>query len=204
MSYGRYVIDENGNPKHEPDLFKWATWFEKSKGNRIVKQEQVGRYWISTVFLGLDHGWDRDGSKPVVWETMSFRYHRGGEEDMDRCSGNREQAEAMHDRMVKKFARAEGFWWVSAGFLFTIWRIFYLRVINRIWRKIKPIWCRWLHSDHWKMSHTQLRTEGGTYVPRFRDEIGNEILCTKCYSMPFYGRSVPINTFTKIRKENNT
>jgi hypothetical protein len=50
------------------------------------------------VFLGLDHNWGK--GPPILWETMCF----GGEMDdeMARCSGSREQAEAMHERMVSK------------------------------------------------------------------------------------------------------
>lgn len=58
----------------------------------------VGDSKISTVFLGLDHSFG--SSSPVLWETMVF----GGEldQEQDRCSGSREQAEAMHARMVEK------------------------------------------------------------------------------------------------------
>ena len=38
---------------------------------RVIKQEHVGdRYWVSTVFLGFDHGW-RD-ARGVWFETMIF------------------------------------------------------------------------------------------------------------------------------------
>jgi hypothetical protein len=78
------------------DTLDWAIWFDQSK-NRIVAQEMVGQLWVSTVFLGLDHNFG-DGP-PVLWETMVF----GDDQmDRDRCSGSREQALAMHERMVKK------------------------------------------------------------------------------------------------------
>lgn len=94
-----YILDDNGNPIPEPDTIKACMWLADNK-NKIVKQENVGPYWVSTVFLGLDHSWRLDGP-PVLWETMVFN---DGDKDIDqnesRCSGNREQAEAMHEAMV--------------------------------------------------------------------------------------------------------
>lgn len=91
-----YILDEKGNPVAEPDLMKWAQWFEKAE--RHVGNEQIGDSKISTVFLALDHAWN--GGPPVLWETMVF----GGtlDQEQDRCSGSREQAEAMHARMVER------------------------------------------------------------------------------------------------------
>lgn len=97
MRNDRYILGPDGQPKPEPDLMTWGKWFET--GDRIVKQEQVGDSKVSTVFLGLDHSFKDDGP-PVLWETMVF----GGwlNHEMDRCSGSREQAEAMHQRMVER------------------------------------------------------------------------------------------------------
>lgn len=38
---------------------------------RRVADDQVGSYWISTVWLGYDHGFGRTGA-PVIFETMVF------------------------------------------------------------------------------------------------------------------------------------
>lgn len=35
-----------------------------------VGQTQVGPYWVSTVWLGMDHGWGK--GPPVIFETMVF------------------------------------------------------------------------------------------------------------------------------------
>ena len=87
MARGQYILDEHGNPKREPNLFKWAMWLEhshdsKGKDNRIIARDHIGEIFISTVFLGLDHNPDnlrRTGKrgKPVLWETMIF----GGQHD---------------------------------------------------------------------------------------------------------------------------
>jgi hypothetical protein len=94
----KYVLDEDGNVRREPDLMIWGRWIESAK-NRIVKQEMIGDVRVSTVFLGLDHSFV-DDEPPILWETMVF----GGshDHDMDRCSGTLEQAEAMHEKMVAK------------------------------------------------------------------------------------------------------
>lgn len=99
---GRYILDKRGEPIPEPDLFRWGRWFEYQ--NRIVKQENVGRSSVSTVFLGLDHNFCDEGP-PILWETMVF----GGklDKETDRCGGSREQAEAMHQEMCKRVRVAE-------------------------------------------------------------------------------------------------
>jgi len=58
-----------GDEVVECSLLEWAKMFEGRQ--RVIKQETVGdRYWISTVFLGLNHGW-RD-ARGVWFETMIF------------------------------------------------------------------------------------------------------------------------------------
>jgi len=92
----KYILDEAGNVVEEPDLMKWAKWFETA--DRHVRNEEIEDVRISTVFLGLNHAW-REGP-PILWETMVF----GGKLDLEyeRCSGSREQAEAMHFEMRER------------------------------------------------------------------------------------------------------
>lgn len=101
---GNYILDGH-TPIEEPDLMKWAKWFET--GNRIVAKdtadiildgEKVGKVDVSTVFLGLDHSFN-DNDKPILFETMVF----GGklDQDMSRCSTWGE-AEIMHKLMCEK------------------------------------------------------------------------------------------------------
>jgi hypothetical protein len=105
MNMGHWILDEKGEKPVPVDLMTWAQWFESRK--RILKQENVGDVYISTVFLGLDHNFDENGA-PILWETMVFPQDENGkrtysEQDCARCSGNREQAEAMHKEMVEKY-----------------------------------------------------------------------------------------------------
>src|SRR6266481_6098484 len=98
MRPDHYILDGSGNPIFEPDVIKWAQWFEKTECRRVAK-ERIGDSEISTVFLGLDHNFGAEGP-PVLWETMVFGGKLNGEED--RCGGSREQAEAMHQAMVQR------------------------------------------------------------------------------------------------------
>jgi hypothetical protein len=95
----RYILNSSGEPVPEPDFMTWATAFESC--DRKVKQEHVGPFWVSTVFLSLNHNFNDDGP-PILWETMVFLNHK--DVAQDRCSGSREQALAMHAAMVERVA----------------------------------------------------------------------------------------------------
>jgi len=70
------------------DLYKWAAWFER--GNRRVAETSIGDVRVSTVFLGMDHGW---GDRVMLFETMIF----GGEHDQEEWRyATFDEAEAGH------------------------------------------------------------------------------------------------------------
>lgn len=48
-----YILD--GKEPKEVDLMTWARWMETFENRRIVLDE-IGPITVSTVFLGLDHG----------------------------------------------------------------------------------------------------------------------------------------------------
>lgn len=91
----KFILNEKGNPVPENDLFKWGQWMQT--GDRKVARETINGIDVSTVFLGLDHNYENTGC-PILWETMTF----GKIEYQDRCGGSREQAEAMHAKMVQR------------------------------------------------------------------------------------------------------
>lgn len=62
------------------DLLTWARWFEDHVRERIVQQNTIGDYWVSTVFLGLNHNW-LDGP-PELFETMVFQGCDGDRTDI--------------------------------------------------------------------------------------------------------------------------
>jgi len=91
----KYILDDTGNSKPEPDLMTWATFMEK--GNRTVAVDHLGCARVSTVFLGLDHAF---GKGPLVlWETMVFGGPLDGEQER---YSSREAAIAGHAAMVKR------------------------------------------------------------------------------------------------------
>jgi hypothetical protein len=83
------------------DFRTWAIWFEVYSRNRgrVIKSTQVDRdppIRVSTVFLGIDHGFNFSGDRPpILFETMIF----GGEHNqyMDRYP-TYEEALAGHQR----------------------------------------------------------------------------------------------------------
>jgi len=68
-----YILVD-GKPVIEPSLFSWLTWFIDTN-NRRIDYDAIGDAHVSTVFLGIDHGFGSD--RPVLFETMVF----GGEHD---------------------------------------------------------------------------------------------------------------------------
>ena len=89
----QYILDGH-QPVPCEDLLTWACWFESA--DRRVKLTEQGDVWVSTVFLGLDHGF---GDELILFETMAFVGRENV--DMDRYTTWAE-AEAGHDRMVAK------------------------------------------------------------------------------------------------------
>ena len=73
--------------------------FMKDHAARRVDRTVIGEIVVSTVFLGLDHGFEEDGA-PMLFETMIF-----GNNDDDtyqtRCE-TWEQAEKMHAAAVRE------------------------------------------------------------------------------------------------------
>lgn len=86
-------------------LLEWAAFMERA--DRTIGRTVVSGFEISTVFLGLDHNYKQEGP-PVLWETMVF--DDGGRADFDcrRCAGSVEQAEAMHEEVVRQVEQVCG------------------------------------------------------------------------------------------------
>ena len=102
----KYILDESGNPVLEPDILKWAKWFESTFDGEYVRRvaitdigEEVS---IITSFLALDHQWG-DGS-PLLYETMVFGGKLNGEQDR---YSTKEEAVSGHERIVQLVKEAE-------------------------------------------------------------------------------------------------
>jgi len=91
----RYILDGK-TPVQEPDLMKWAAWYETAK--RIVKRTEKDEVKVSTIFLGLDYNFGGEGD-PILFETMVFGEEHDG--DMNRYS-TWEKAEKGYEEMVEK------------------------------------------------------------------------------------------------------
>lgn len=112
MWHGWYRLDENRNPV-PCDVAELP-----SNKDRIVKQEYVGEFWVSTVFLGLDHSFGE--GPPLLWETMVFAgdFH---EQYMDRYSSEKdaleghEKAKTWAKEHSRWYRRMFGQWWHRAG-----------------------------------------------------------------------------------------
>ena len=101
---GNYILDELGNPVLEPDVIKWAQWFDKRTGDDPVDDttwrvgaDHIGSTFVSTVFLGLDQNFA--GGLPVLWETLV----RGGQLDQEGERYNsRDEAKQGHAHWVAR------------------------------------------------------------------------------------------------------
>lgn len=96
-----YVLDHH-TPVPTTDAMAWGKLFNDPK-YRTVKKDVIGDILVSTVFLGLDHGYG--SGKPVLFETMIF----GGDHDdyqVRYCTW--EEAEAGHERAIKLIQKSIG------------------------------------------------------------------------------------------------
>lgn len=100
---GRYILNKRRKVVPCPDLMTWARWYELPKNRRVALTQVTPAVKVSTVFLALDHAF-KPGDAPILWESMVFvRKSKKGLDELHaqcrRCSGNWEQAEAMHEEM---------------------------------------------------------------------------------------------------------
>lgn len=78
VSAGLYwMLDDKGDPVSTHDVLVWGAWFACFK-NRLIARDAVGDATVSTVFLGIDHGYGQNHT-PVLFETMVFGGPNDGE-----------------------------------------------------------------------------------------------------------------------------
>lgn len=97
---GLYILNESREPVPCDDINVWGRWMESA--DRRVALTDISEYVkVSTVFLGLDHGY---GGTPLLFETMVF----GGEHD-EACQRSTSWAEAeqAHQSMVELVRRGD-------------------------------------------------------------------------------------------------
>lgn len=96
-----WMTDDAGEPIPIENAEEWAMWWAQS-GIRKVAEDFVGQVRVSTVFLGISHGYRADN--PDLWETMVF----GGKLDdaQERYTTLHEAMEG-HSQMLRKVMMAE-------------------------------------------------------------------------------------------------
>jgi len=73
VDYEFYWILKDGQPVPEPDVIKWAEWM-KVADRKVAKTDMttaLGRFHVSTIFLGFNHNFVDDGP-PILFETAVF------------------------------------------------------------------------------------------------------------------------------------
>ena len=68
-----YTLDDKNNPV-PCSLDEWGKYFKHDfkENKRRVAEDRIGEYYISTIFLGVDHNFFEVGP-PLVFETMVFK-----------------------------------------------------------------------------------------------------------------------------------
>ena len=93
------IYDQDGN---QITMDQWSWLLARGEDYRRLASDEVGSFWVSTVWLGLNHNW-RDGP-PLIFETMVFPV-ADGEPDfgtVPECTrySTRDEALAGHAEVV--------------------------------------------------------------------------------------------------------
>lgn len=102
-----YYVLRDGQAVRASDLLEWSMFFENPE-DRIVKQDIIGPFHVSTVFLGIDHNFASFFSKgrPILWETMIFGPDGSSVDHYQERYASHEEAIAGHTRAVDAALRA--------------------------------------------------------------------------------------------------
>lgn len=124
--YRVHWILEGREPVPVADLLEWGRWFQDVEDRRVALTH-VGGIRISTVFLGLDHGFGEEGP-PILFETMTFGWPMN-----DECwrYATWDEAVAGHRRAVR-LAR----WNLTVPGLIVLG-------LNRAWEWVRWRFFRW-------------------------------------------------------------
>lgn len=114
----KYVLDECGVPRKVDDVLEWGRWFETSGERRRVGFRHLGRCYVSTVFLALDHSFGL-GGPPLLFETMVFR---ASDHESLACYRwpTLEQAERGHALAVQTMRKGIPWSWRLVGWIKTL------------------------------------------------------------------------------------
>ena len=94
-----YILNDDHSISETSDRIEFEKQFPK-----IVKQETIDGYFISTVFLGIDHDWNNaynDGGKPLLFETMIFNRTTNQNNYLDDyCERSRSYDQALENHKI--------------------------------------------------------------------------------------------------------
>ena len=97
-----YVLDEN-NKAIKSSVEHWTEWSQKNPTRKVIGKTKIGDDLISTVFLGLEHGYWPDLN--ILWETMVFG-QSCNDQYQERYSSH-ERAVEGHERIVRAVINGE-------------------------------------------------------------------------------------------------
>lgn len=102
-----YTLDKEHRPV-KADLETWAKWrttYRRRRGVGVVGRTQINsNIWVSTVFLGCDHGF-LSGGPPVLFETMVFGADGTDYQDYQKRYSSWDDAKTGHAVLVRKLRR---------------------------------------------------------------------------------------------------
>jgi hypothetical protein len=95
--YSYYILNPDHSITGTNDVTEWSKQMDNE--TKIIQRDQIGEKLVSTVFLGIDHGWGWH-QEPLLFETMIFPIHSWNEEYCERCS-TYDQAVEMHRKAIE-------------------------------------------------------------------------------------------------------
>ena len=69
---GLYIL-KDGKPVPCDDTLAWGEWFSRNEGRIVARDEDVDGYFVSTVFMGIDHSFGFS-PVPILFETMAWKH----------------------------------------------------------------------------------------------------------------------------------
>lgn len=97
-----YWWDKETDKVEETNVTNWAKSYEVIL-DRIVKQDQIGPYFVSTVFLGLNHAFGE--GPPLIFETMVFSNQDYGNALYEERYSTPSDAREGHARAVAEYSK---------------------------------------------------------------------------------------------------
>lgn len=126
-SFKQYFILDDKKRAIPVECLEWAKWIEGHDERRIVKQDRLlNGYFISTVFLGLNHNFSNQG-KPLIFETMVFKPTNPftqfpGEAYMERYP-TWQKAFNGHRRALRAYSQ-ELTWWLPVNWILRLLNLY--------------------------------------------------------------------------------